>query len=124
MNTTDVDVPKYLKAFTLMELEEIEKIVKQHEESPELRYGQQKLASYATEMIFGREAMQQAEKISGVLFGTQPLCPSDISSERGNKTTMEIVAGMSDGEKQALAYETGSVVLAEDTRILELIVQS
>jgi tyrosyl-tRNA synthetase len=52
MNTMDTDVPRYLKAFTLMELDEIEDIIRQHSEHPELRYGQQRLASYLTEMIF------------------------------------------------------------------------
>ncbi len=38
MNTTDIDVPKYLKAFTLMELAEIEQIITQHEQAPEKRF--------------------------------------------------------------------------------------
>jgi tyrosyl-tRNA synthetase len=52
MNTIDTDVPRYLKAFTLLELDEIETIVRQHAAYPSLRYGQQRLASYLTEMIF------------------------------------------------------------------------
>jgi tyrosyl-tRNA synthetase len=68
MNTADADVPRYLKAFTLLELEEIEEIIHQHTEKPELRYGQQKLASYITEMIFGKASALQAERISEILF--------------------------------------------------------
>jgi tyrosyl-tRNA synthetase len=111
MNTVDADVPRYLRAFTLMEIDEIEEIVAQHSEKPELRYGQQRLASYLTEMIFGKASVQQAEKISEILFG---------SSDK-----LELVTSMNAEELQALAYETGSVTLAEDeTRIVELIVQS
>ena len=75
MNTTDEDVPRFLRIFTLLELDEVAGIVDQHQQRPELRYGQQRLASYATEMIFGKEAAQQAEKVSEVLFGgsTQPV---------------------------------------------------
>jgi tyrosyl-tRNA synthetase len=107
----DADVPRYLKAFTLMELDEIEDIIHQHSKHPELRYGQQRLASYLTEMIFGKTANQQAEKITKILFG---------SSE-----TLQIISTMTPAEKIALADETGSVHLAaEETRILELLVQS
>jgi tyrosyl-tRNA synthetase len=111
MNTADADVPKFLKAFTLMELAEIEEIIRQHTEKPELRYGQQRLAHYLTEMIFGKSAVEQAEKISEILFGT------------GNK--MQIIASMSSADVKALAYETGSVqIKGEEMRILELIVSS
>ena len=38
---------------------------------------------------------------------------------------MEIIAGMNDGEKEALAYETGAVTFAgEEMRILEVLVES
>jgi tyrosyl-tRNA synthetase len=97
MNTADADVPRYLKAFTLLELEEIEQIIHQHTEHPELRYGQQRLASYVTEMIFGKAATLQATNISEILFGT------------GDK--MQIIASLSPEDIQALAYETGSVHL-------------
>jgi tyrosyl-tRNA synthetase len=111
MNTVDTDVPRYLRAFTLMELNEIAAIVAQHEEKPELRYGQQRLASYLTEMIFGKQASIQAGKISEILFGS------------GDK--MQIIAEMNQDEVQALAYETGSIQLeGEETRILEILVQS
>jgi tyrosyl-tRNA synthetase len=111
MNTADTDVARYLKAFTLMELEEIDEIVKQHFEQPELRYGQQRLASYLTEMIFGKEAAQQASEITQILFGS------------GDK--MEIISSMSSDALQALAYETGTVAFeGEEMRILELLVKS
>jgi tyrosyl-tRNA synthetase len=150
MNTMDADVPRYLKAFTLMEIEETEEIVKQHTEHPELRYGQQRLAQYVTEMIFGQEAKQQAEKISKILFNTgecknatgecknatgecknttgecknAPLVhPNNPNNE--TLTKMDIIANMNTEEKQALANETGNVTLTdEETRILELLVQS
>ena len=86
MNTTDADVPRYLKAFTLMELEEIDVIVQQHEQHPDLRYGQQRLASYVTEMIFGKEAVTQAEKVSEVLFGN-PLRPVPPHQAAGSDTS-------------------------------------
>ncbi len=69
MNAEDALVGKLLKVFSLKSLEEIDAIVKKHMEKPELRYGQKELASRVVEVLFGKEAVQQAEKISKVLFG-------------------------------------------------------
>jgi tyrosyl-tRNA synthetase len=69
MNVEDVLVEKLLKVFSLKSLEQIDTIVKKHMEKPELRYGQKELASRVVEVLFGKEAVQQAEKISKILFG-------------------------------------------------------
>ena len=68
INTADADVEKYLRAFTLLEITEIEAIIAQHQEKPELRYGQKQLAKYVIQVLFGKEASEQAEKISEFLF--------------------------------------------------------
>lgn len=109
MNTTDSEVPRYLKAFTLIDLPEIEAIITQHQQAPEKRLGQQKLASYIVEMIFWHDASVQAEKISKILFG-DPL---------------EILPTMTSDEITALANEVGNINLPEGgIRILELLVQT
>ena len=69
MNVEDALVEKLLKVFSLKSLKDIEAIVAKHMEKPELRYGQKELASRVVEVLFGKEAVQQAEKISKVLFG-------------------------------------------------------
>lgn len=100
---------KYLRAFTLLEIPEIEAIVTQHNAQPELRYGQKQLANYVIATLFGQEAADQAEKISDFLFG------------KGEKLTL--LEQMTADEIQALARETGGVKLEEgEIRILELLV--
>jgi len=69
MNAEDALVGKLLKVFSLKSLEEIDAIVAKHMEKPELRYGQKELASRVVEVLFGKDAVVQAEKISKVLFG-------------------------------------------------------
>lgn len=111
MNSADADVEKYLRAFTLLEIADIESIVAQHNEKPELRFGQKQLANYVTQTLFGLEAAQQAEKISEFLFGSS------------NK--IELLSQMSAEEMEALAKETGSCKIKEgEVRILELLVES
>jgi tyrosyl-tRNA synthetase len=73
MNVEDVLVEKLLKVFSLKSLEQIDSIVKKHMEKPELRYGQQELASRVVEVLFGKDAVKQAEKISKILFGGEDI---------------------------------------------------
>ena len=109
VNTADADVEKFLRAFTLLEISEIEAIVSQHVQQPELRYGQRQLANYVIQTLFGEEAAQQAEKISEFLFG--------------ERDKMELLSAFSADELQALARETGGCSVQEDEiRILELLV--
>ena len=109
VNTADADVEKFLRAFTLLEISEIEAIVAQHVQQPELRYGQRQLANYVIQTLFGEEAAQQAEKISEFLFG--------------ERDKMELLSAFSTDELQALARETGDCRVQEDEiRILELLV--
>ena len=109
VNTADADVEKFLRAFTLLEISEIEAIVSQHVQQPELRYGQRQLANYVIQTLFGKDAAQQAEKISEFLFG--------------ERDKMELLSAFSVDELQALARETGGCGIQEDEiRILELLV--
>ena len=109
VNTADADVEKFLRAFTLLEISEIEAIVAQHVQQPELRYGQRQLANYVIQTLFGKEAAQQAEKISEFLFG--------------ERDKMELLSAFSTDELRALARETGGCSVQEDEiRILELLV--
>lgn len=109
VNTADADVEKFLRAFTLLEISEIEAIVSQHVQQPELRYGQRQLANYVIQTLFGKEAAQQAEKISEFLFG--------------ERDKIELFSAFSADELQALARETGDCSVQEDEiRILELLV--
>ena len=111
MNTADADVERYMRAFTLLDISEIEEISKKHNEKPELRYWQQKLAEYLITTIFGKAAAQQAQKITEILFG--------------NSDKLAIISQMSDDEKAALARETWSVKMIEnEVRLLDLIVES
>lgn len=110
MNTADADVERFLKAYTLMDISEIDNIVKQHNEKPELRYGQQRLANYLIAAIFGKAAAEQAQKITDILFG--------------NGDKLSIISSMNDEEKQALANETWSVTIQWEIRLLDLIVEA
>ncbi len=68
MNTSDKDLEKYLKMLTLIETEEIEKIVKNHLKNPEKREWQKTLAFKIVEIVHGTKKAKLCEKITNFIF--------------------------------------------------------
>ena len=100
MNTTDDDVEKYLKIFTLLDFDVVAGIVKNHTQNPELRYGQKQLANYLITTVYGEEAADQAIKITEILFG------------QGDK--LQTIRQMSKNDLAALQKETGGNTMTND----------
>ncbi|MBU5212594.1 tyrosine--tRNA ligase [Heyndrickxia oleronia] len=86
INTADADVVKYLKYFTFLSRDEIEKLEKAVEEEPHLRHAQKALAEEMTRLIHGEDSLKQAIKITDALF----------SGEVKNLTAEEIKQGFKD----------------------------
>lgn len=80
-NTDDRDVIKFIKYFTFLSLEEIEAIQAEFEQAPETRIAQKALAKEVTTLVHGKEAYEQAIRISEALFigNIKELSASDIS---------------------------------------------
>ncbi len=95
LNTNDEDVEKFLKILTLYTEEEIQEIVAKHNENMAERYGQKMLAQYIVALIFGKDTVEQSEKISAILFGKED--------------KMEIIAQMNSEELDGLGREIGEV---------------
>ncbi len=68
INTTDEDAVKYLKVFTFLSKEDIEKIEAEHLANPGSRIAQKKLAYEVTKDIHGVAGAEEALKMSQVLF--------------------------------------------------------
>ncbi len=68
INTTDEDAVRYLKVFTFLDCDEIEKIAREHNDNPGMRIAQKKLAYEVTKDIHGVEAADEALKMSNALF--------------------------------------------------------
>ena len=69
INTTDIDAESFIKKFTLIPLDEINKIIEEHRENPSKRLLQKTLAEYMTEMIHGKDALNGVEQATEFLFG-------------------------------------------------------
>ncbi len=68
INTDDTKVEEYLKVFTFLTKEEIDSVMKKHNEKPEDRVAQRTLAKEFITDLHGKEEYEKAEKISKALF--------------------------------------------------------
>ena len=68
INTTDEDAERYIKVFTLLDEETINKLIVEHKEAPHMRILQKELAKQVTAMVHGENDLEEAIKASGILF--------------------------------------------------------
>src|SRR5699024_6076836 len=91
-NTDDRDVIKFLKYFTFLDQEEIEGLQKEVDTNPGDRVAQKKLAEELTKEVHGKQALEQAIKISELLFrgDLKQLSVSDIDQGFRDVPTFEM----------------------------------
>lgn len=68
LNFEDVMIEEYLKKYTFLSKEEIENIMKEHNEAPHLRIAQKRLAKEVIEFIHSEESYNKAIRITESLF--------------------------------------------------------
>lgn len=68
MNVTDEDAIRFLKVFSFLTPEEIEDVAREHFASPGARIGQKKVAYEVTKDLHGKEAAEEAIRMTQVLF--------------------------------------------------------
>lgn len=82
LNFEDVMVEEYLKKYTFLSKEKIESIMKEHNNAPEKRLAQRKLAEEVITFIHGKDALEEAKAITEALFSgnVKDLTDSQIES--------------------------------------------
>ena len=68
INSSDEKVEEYLKVFTFLSKEEIEEVMKKHNEKPEERFAQKTLAKEFITDLHGKEEYEKAVNITNALF--------------------------------------------------------
>ena len=68
LNSSDDDAEKYIKIFTFLTQEDIEALIKEHQEIPHLRLLQKRLTQEVTTIVHSVEDFESAEKASNILF--------------------------------------------------------
>ena len=69
LNVSDEDAAGYIKIFTLLGRENIEKLIEDHQKAPHERILQKRLAEEVTVMVHSREEYNAAVEASQILFG-------------------------------------------------------
>ncbi|MBM3456134.1 MAG: tyrosine--tRNA ligase, partial [Bacteroidetes bacterium] len=71
LNTSDHDATRWIKLFTFLAQEEIEKIISLHEQNPAARLLQRTLAAEITNFVHGQDELSKAIETTEKLFSNQ-----------------------------------------------------
>ena len=104
LNSSDVDAENYIKIFTFLDQETVEKLIEEHKEAPHLRLLQKRVGEEVTVMTHGREAYKNAVKASNILFGKSTA--SDLK-DLDEQTFLDIFDGVPQGEISKEDIENG-----------------
>ncbi len=69
LNVSDEDAARYIKIFTMLTREQVEKAISEHNQQPHLRELQKLLAREVTVMVHGQQGYEKALDASQILFG-------------------------------------------------------
>jgi len=95
LNTSDEDAEKYIKIFTFLSKQEIDGLIKEHQEAPHMRALQKRLAEEITVMVHSQEDLENAQKASNILFGKST---SEDLKGLNEKTFLDIFDGVPQAE--------------------------
>lgn len=100
INQSDEDVIKFLKYFTFLGKEEIDRLEQSKNEAPHLREAQKTLAEEVTKFIHGEDALNNAIRISQALF----------SGDLKSLSAKELKDGFKDVPQVTLSNDTTNIV--------------
>ncbi|HEX3875696.1 MAG TPA: tyrosine--tRNA ligase [Bryobacteraceae bacterium] len=120
----DADVERYLKLFTFESLESISESMAAHGEHPERREAQKLLASRMTEIVHGKEGLEEAVRASEALFGKELSGLSDeeltsIFADVPSKTLERTTLGSGLRLSQALVAAGACASKGEANRLIQ-----
>lgn len=126
INTADADVIKFIKAFTFLSHEQIEKLTKEVKSNPESRRAQQTLAEEVTRLVHGDKDLAHAQKITASFFKGEVKglskaeitaafmgAPSfELQGQEQNLMNLLVTSGVSSSKRQAREdLQSGAIYL-------------
>ncbi len=91
LNVSDEDAVKYIKIFTILPKEEIEKTISEHDKAPHERILQKRLAEEVTVMVHSRSEYEGAVEASQILFGKGT---TESLKKMGENTFLSVFEGV------------------------------
>ena len=109
LNSSDEDADKYIKIFTFLDKETIQKLISQHKEAPHMRLLQKALAKEVTITVHSEEEYENAVKASEVLFGKSTA--GDLKN-LDEATLLDVFEGVPQAEITRAEIESGLDMIA------------
>ena len=119
LNSSDEDAERYIKIFTFLTQDEINGLVKEHQDAPHLRVLQKRLADEITTMVHSKEDLNNAIEASNILFGKST--GEDLKA-LNEQTFLDVFDGVPQAEVNRSHIENGLDIiaaLAEQTGFLK-----
>tara|TARA_R110000868_G_scaffold141147_8_gene357362 strand:+ start:17299 stop:18594 length:1296 start_codon:yes stop_codon:yes gene_type:complete len=109
LNSSDEDAEKYIKIFTFLNEEDINVLIKEHQEAPHLRVLQRRLAEEITMMVHSKDDLDNAIKASNILFGKST---GDDLKQLNEQTFLDVFDGVPQTEISQSDIENGLDIIA------------
>lgn len=130
LNQSDLAVENLLKVYTVLEKDEVDRILAEQAEHPERRVAQKALARGATEVVHGKEAMEAVEALSERLFteNLAEISEDEIremgeylaTAERGIKLFDALVAtGLTSSKGEARKLAAAGAITVNGNKVAE-----
>ena len=91
LNASDTDAENYIKIFTFLSKKEIDALIKEHKETPQLRLLQKQIAEEVTLLVHSKEDLENAQRASQILFGKST---SEDLMQLNNATFLDVFDGV------------------------------
>lgn len=133
LNVDDNNIADYLPKYTLLPVDEIEMLMREHEAQPEERKAQRTLAREVTALIHGRAQADASERISEVLFSGVELsalselerdmlkdsAPTTPAEEGANIVDVLLSAGLAQSKREAREFVEGGAITFAGKKITD-----
>ncbi len=119
INISDEDAKNYIKIFTFLEKNEVEKLISEHDNNKGLRILQKYLADSLTELIHGGKELENAVNASKILFGKSS---EDDLKSIDPETIIEIFEGVPKSSLSINKLKAGiniEILLSKETNFLK-----
>ena len=108
LNVSDDDAKRYIKIFTTLDKETIDALITQHDEAPNMRILQKRLAEEITVMVHSRNEYEAAVEASQILFGN---ATSDALRKLDERTFLAVFDGVPTYNVAKAKFDAGINVL-------------
>ncbi|HLN21087.1 MAG TPA: tyrosine--tRNA ligase [Bacteroidales bacterium] len=110
LNVSDEDAARYIKIFTILGRDEIERILEEHSKAPHERVLQKRLAEEVTVMVHSREEYEGAVEASQILFGRGT---TESLKKMNESTFLSVFEGVP-------VFDVNSSILSEGVTVADL----